>query len=51
MYENNNWIEKLKAENKAQKSIDGLPLYRDATSGKVFVNISDLRQKLNNKLP
>ena len=48
MYESNHWLKKITANNWADQQ-DGLPVYKDKHSGKSFVNIGDLRQKLNSK--
>jgi len=47
-YESNNWMKKIIVENKADKGdLRDLPVYTDPKTGKSFVNVMDLRQRLN----
>jgi hypothetical protein len=47
-----NWMEKIKFDNKAEISNDlsEIPIYTDENLAGSFVCLSDLRQKVNNKL-
>ena len=44
VYESNNWLRKISADNKAdKKNAQGLPVYKDQETGRSFVNVGDLR--------
>ena len=44
VYEARSWMRKISADNRADMSeLKGMPLYKDGSTGKTFVNINDLK--------
>lgn len=44
------WLERIMADNKADMSeLEGMPVYRDKDTGQAFVQLMDLKTKVNKK--